>query len=765
MKGALVKELYAIKNNRLIVLLCFYLILIPLCILLRGSGLIIPLYTLAFVAPLSYASHDDRHGWNDFAKALPYKREQRVGARYLVCGAEMLLPIILQVLLDKILGRSFNIAIVHQSVIHFFISSLALAVILFVCYRFSRGLRRLLAILSAVVFSLILDGGIFDLYAGIRAIYVFEPWFVFVTVAAGVYFIAISYMLSVRSQMPGRERRQKMRKGLSVTVCSLAAVACGCVCILGLHGRLVPEPIYSDVEIITEHDNVFVQRFLHDVRKTSNYQKLSQQEMYSVLKNLADKDLQTKNRDEVVTLVEQAGMKMWHSSGLLSEEFEMMGTSRYGTVFCWYSYDLSVYCGNTAKYVAVTDDSETEFNYDEFRKGISATELIDMLEKKSIPITSFESDYKGETYCSYIAYENLTTKEIKLLMIRFELKNGVLENCIGTWIDNDEEYEDDFSLDLQDAEALKADMFAFAKAFSKKPNIYEPMEDCKAEVVAIGGKLDDDGVFTEYSLDTSDIMIKINDSSAYPDKVMFLGAYAWASGEYTNSNCEESGVMSFCSAFVEGMSDAQVVQLLEQEDVYLTSVVEVADYTYDPPISEKTYTVEFYTGEQLAGDNFTVCVKLSDGKVSETEIRLNDEKYVPGKNRAVAKELLEYLENNTNENMTLPELVAVFEDMNEIEAEGVAAQDDTVLFEVMPWGDDFLFSLTRQIPADEGDEYYQVHMDIVYEYDENKHKDYYFSKWSDVHYGDFFDFVMHSEAYALVEREQHTGVIVSFSET
>lgn len=768
MKGALLKELYALKNNRLIVLLCFYLILIPMSIWIRGSALILPLYALAFVAPLSYASHDDRHGWNDFAKALPYKREQRVGARYLVCGAEMLLPIILQAVFKKISGKFFDITIIHHTVIHFFICCLVLAVVLFVCYRFSRGLRRLLVVLPAVAFLVILEGNLHNLFTGIRAVYVFEPWFVFVTVAAGVCFVALSYMLSVRCQMPKRERRQKMRKGLSVTVCSLAAVACGCFCFLGLHGRLVPEPICSDVQIIAEHENAFVQRLLFNVRKTSNYQKLSQQEMYTVLKNLADKDISKLEYEERIAALEQSGIKLWESDDFWAEGDEMNGTSEYDSIYCWLSHvscDLNT--DNSAKYVAVTDDSETEFDFAAYPAGMTVNELLEKLEKDGIPICSFSANAIKDEYTGYIVYENLVTEKIRLARVDFEVGDGILENCAVTWVHSGVLVESDYNLDHKGADALKNDMFTFAETFSEQTHVNMPMSDCEEKIVAIGGKEEKDSVFTEYSFETSDLTIKLNDSPAYTGKVMFFGAYAWVTGAYANEYYRESEIAGINFSFTAGMSDAQVVGILKEKDVFIYSIVETADYTYDPPVAEKTYTVDFYTGgkDDIANRKFTLYVNLVNGKVSGTEVMLDGATYEFEGNQLQADELYKYLEANTDSNMSLPQLISVFEDMNNIEVDGVAAQDDTVLFEVMPWGDEFLFSLTRQIPVGIGDEYYQIHMDVVYEYDEKKHKGYYFSKWSDVHYGDFFEFVRMSDAYAMVADEQYKDVKITVDVT
>lgn len=72
----------------------------------------------------------------------------------------------------------------------------------------------------------------------------------------------------------------------------------------------------------------------------------------------------------------------------------------------------------------------------------------------------------------------------------------------------------------------------------------------------------------------------------------------------------------------------------------------------------------------------------------------------------------EYLRNTITDKMTLKEIVDIFENACQLMNE-----DDMILFETGTYnftGEElFYFSLVKQVPA-EDDEYYQLHIDILY---------------------------------------------------
>ncbi|MBQ8027543.1 MAG: ABC-2 transporter permease, partial [Clostridia bacterium] len=82
MKGALIKELYAFKASRMIALIIVYAVVILLSVLFPTPWFSLVLFVLAFVAPLTYASNDERYGWKGLVKALPVSTAKRVAARY-----------------------------------------------------------------------------------------------------------------------------------------------------------------------------------------------------------------------------------------------------------------------------------------------------------------------------------------------------------------------------------------------------------------------------------------------------------------------------------------------------------------------------------------------------------------------------------------------------------------------------------------------------------------------------------------------------------
>lgn len=106
---------------------------------------------------------------------------------------------------------------------------------------------------------------------------------------------------------------------------------------------------------------------------------------------------------------------------------------------------------------------------------------------------------------------------------------------------------------------------------------------------------------------------------------------------------------------------------------------------------------------------------------------------------------------NTKKNMSLPELVSVFEDMCKIP---VDVQSDMLLYETGTYTfsskENFYFSLVRQFSDNAEGDFKQLQMNILYEPSEYT-KDFKLAIWNTDVEKDFFDFIKNSDAYIALQ--------------
>ena len=122
-----------------------------------------------------------------------------------------------------------------------------------------------------------------------------------------------------------------------------------------------------------------------------------------------------------------------------------------------------------------------------------------------------------------------------------------------------------------------------------------------------------------------------------------------------------------------------------------------------------------------------------------------------------------FLKNKITERSSLEEIVNVFERMCSIPLE-----EDMILFETGTFtisGDEPMFqiSLVRQFP-NEDEEFYQVHVDIFYETDdENKKMSE--SVWDEDLSENIFDYIRNSKAFAYAKSKEYHKVKIWCDET
>ena len=125
--------------------------------------------------------------------------------------------------------------------------------------------------------------------------------------------------------------------------------------------------------------------------------------------------------------------------------------------------------------------------------------------------------------------------------------------------------------------------------------------------------------------------------------------------------------------------------------------------------------------------------------------------------------LIDFLKNKIRERSSLEEIVNIFERMCSIPLE-----EDMILFETGTFttsGDEPMFqiSLVRQFP-NEDEEFYQVHVDIFYETDdENKKMSE--SIWDEDLSENIFDYIRNSKAFAYAKSKEYHKVKIWCDET
>ena len=76
----------------------------------------------------------------------------------------------------------------------------------------------------------------------------------------------------------------------------------------------------------------------------------------------------------------------------------------------------------------------------------------------------------------------------------------------------------------------------------------------------------------------------------------------------------------------------------------------------------------------------------------------------------------------------------------------------------------FQFSLTRQIPMEDGDEYDQIHLDVYYEPSTENSK-FCETTWNDCLNENIFDYIRRSTAFDYCQRHKYVKTKVWMSET
>jgi len=127
------------------------------------------------------------------------------------------------------------------------------------------------------------------------------------------------------------------------------------------------------------------------------------------------------------------------------------------------------------------------------------------------------------------------------------------------------------------------------------------------------------------------------------------------------------------------------------------------------------------------------------------------------------KQSLEFLRERISDKMSLEDMVAIFEDLCR-----EPIDDEMILFEVGTFtsiADKPLFqlSLIRQVP-DEDEEYYQVHLDILYEAS-RENQIFHESTWDEDLEENIFDYIRASEVFNYAKEQEYQAVKMYMDQT
>ena len=125
--------------------------------------------------------------------------------------------------------------------------------------------------------------------------------------------------------------------------------------------------------------------------------------------------------------------------------------------------------------------------------------------------------------------------------------------------------------------------------------------------------------------------------------------------------------------------------------------------------------------------------------------------------------LINFLKDKITDKILLEEIVNVFEQMCNIPLE-----EDMILFEIgifTTFGDKPMFqiSLVRQFP-NEDEEFYQIHLDILYEPD-NENKMMIESIWDEDLSENIFTYIRNSKVFAYAKNKKYSKVKIWCDET
>lgn len=129
------------------------------------------------------------------------------------------------------------------------------------------------------------------------------------------------------------------------------------------------------------------------------------------------------------------------------------------------------------------------------------------------------------------------------------------------------------------------------------------------------------------------------------------------------------------------------------------------------------------------------------------------------------RDSVEYLRNRITNGTSLSSIIDIFEGICQIPID-----EDMILFETGTYDftgkSQFYFSLVRQFPHedDENDEYYQIHVDVLYT-PTPKNEKFQEATWDIDIEGNIFEYIRASEAFAEMKNDKYDNIEIYMCET
>ena len=124
---------------------------------------------------------------------------------------------------------------------------------------------------------------------------------------------------------------------------------------------------------------------------------------------------------------------------------------------------------------------------------------------------------------------------------------------------------------------------------------------------------------------------------------------------------------------------------------------------------------------------------------------------------------VEMLKQSISETMSVSDIVDAFEKMCQEPIE-----HEMILFETGTFSSDseprFYFSLVRQFPMEDDDEYYQIHVDILFLPD-SINRDISGAVWDEEIEENIFDYIRHSKEFAYAKSAAYEKIEIYMDET
>ena len=123
------------------------------------------------------------------------------------------------------------------------------------------------------------------------------------------------------------------------------------------------------------------------------------------------------------------------------------------------------------------------------------------------------------------------------------------------------------------------------------------------------------------------------------------------------------------------------------------------------------------------------------------------------------------LKASVNETMSVPEIVDAFEKMCQepIDNDMILFETGTFTFHTINREPRFYFSLVRQFPIENDDEYYQIHVDILFLPD-SINRTFSGAVWNEDIEENIFDYIRNSKAFAYAESAAYEQIKIYMDE-